>query len=437
MLQGGVGCIRLKPVSISNEPFWLMTATSDGVAHAGVPVALPRKLCSPLLPHMHAKGSVCATVHGDLDFVPDPFSSLFEQSVMVPRLYLKVTEIELRPPTPVSPKISVAVSFVSDFERRACIYVTYATFRPDLKNSFQESVSWLKTEYVEGYYGGRIITDFDQTRTVFPEAQLPLRKVMDRQIERGALRDSIELMHATASVEDYFDEIGRRDLLPRKRLEDRTKVFISYAHAAESRTRWVDRIRTHLLTLPQSLDLEIWDDSRIEAGQRWESEIAHAIRYARVAILVLTADFLASDFIRKAELPPLLEAAEAEGATILCVYGSDVHLSGVAERLSQYQFVNSLDVPLQALTEATRESVYKRLTQLVEKAFGQTLSAQSGPDVFFIILFDEIEKARPLKRFLRHELESKIARSLIGGQFAFVWLFISKLKVSALTTTPK
>ena len=104
---------------------------------------------------------------------------------------------------------------------------------------------------------------------------------------------------------------------------------------------------------------------------RYQKKIEKAIRNTRVAVLVLTADFMESDFIRKAELPPLLEAADADGATILCIYGSDLHLSGIANRLEQYQFVNDPQKSLLALTEAERESVYKKLTIAVEKAIGE------------------------------------------------------------------
>ena len=287
---------------------------------------------------------------------------------MVPRLYLKVQALDrYESPASVSPEATVAVSFVSEFEGAPRAYATYVTFRPDTAGSFEEAVRWMKSEYVEGAYGGRIITDFDQTRTVFPEARLALARVMGRLVSRGELREVVELMHTHASIDQLFDEIDRKDLLPARSSRRRKSVFISYAHAAEVETGWVKRLRTHLSGLPEDR-VDIWDDSRIRPGQKWRTEIDKALKQTRVAVLVLTADFLASEFIRSAELPALLEAAESDGATILCVYGSDVHLSGIASRLEQYQFVNSRNAPLQELSPSKREAVFRRLAAAVEEA---------------------------------------------------------------------
>jgi hypothetical protein len=369
MLQGGIGAIRLKPLNIFGEPHWLMTASSDGVTHSGVPLAIPRKLYSPLLGPIQQYGAVQATIKGELEFVPDPFSRLFDRAVMVPKLLIRVTEMVQFEPASVQLENSVAVSFVSDYQGSVKVYAAYVTFQPNVQGSFQEAVLWMKTEYVEGEYKGKIITDFDQTQTIFPEARLALSSVMDRLVSRGELRETIELMNASASVESYFDEVDRQKLLPSKEHGRRTKIFISYAHAAEVNTGWVRRIQTHLEGLAQSSDFEVWADTKIEPGQRWREEIEQAINHTRVAVLILTADFLASKFIREAELPPLLEAADANGATILCVYGSDVHLSGIAERLLRYQFVNKPEQPLQSLTDSARESIYKNLVKTVEKIF--------------------------------------------------------------------
>jgi len=260
---------------------------------------------------------------------------------MVPRLLLRVTDLEHAEPTAVSLETSVAVSFLSDYKGGLPnVYATYVTFRPDVEGAFEEAVSWMKNDYVEGEYHGKIITDFDQTRTIFPEARLALSKVMDRLVSRGELRETIELMHASASVEFYFDELARQELLPGKRRSDRTTVFISYAHAAEKETGWAGRIRTHLEGLGHSLSIEVWDDTKIDAGQNGDRKSNKRSDALGLPFLFLTAEFLASPFIREAELPLLLEAAETDGATILCVYGGEVHLSGVARRLTQYQFVN-------------------------------------------------------------------------------------------------
>lgn len=370
MLEGGIGAIRLKPINIFEEYHWLMTASSDGVIHSGIPLAVPRRFFPALLPAIHQNGAVCATVHGEIEFVPDPISRVFDQVPLVPKVLVRVTGMDHGKPKPIEMEGSVAVSFVSDYQNLPKVYATYVTFRPDVKGSFDDAIEWMKKEYVEGEYRGRIITDFDQTRTIFPEARLALSKVMDRLLSRGELMETIELMHATASVDSYFDRIAQRELLPPKSRDQRNKVFISYAHDVENETGWVKRIVTHLNGLKHNIPMTVWTDASIEAGTRWSEEIEQAMSTSRVAILILTPDFLSSSFIRDAELPPLLEAADADGTKVLCVYGSNVHLSsGVGERLARYQFVNDLAEPLNSLSDTDRESVYVKLTALVEKAF--------------------------------------------------------------------
>ena len=301
MLQGGIGAIRLKPMNIFGEAHWLMSGSSDGVPHTGVPLAVPRKLLGPLLAPIHIDGAVTVTITGELEFVPDPFTRLFDHAIMVPKLLIKVTGLGQAARTSMELENSVAVSFVSDYQGPVRVYATYVTFCPNVEGSFEKAVNWMKREYVEGGYRGRIITDFDQTRTIFPEASLALSNVMDRLVSEGALRESVALMHATGSVDSYLTEIDKRKLLPREQATDRTSIFISYAHAAEKSTGWVERIRTHLNGLTHASDFEVWDDSRIEPGQEWKKEIEQAISRTRVAVLVLTADFLASEFIRDGE----------------------------------------------------------------------------------------------------------------------------------------
>ena len=119
---------------------------------------------------------------------------------------------------------------------------------------------------------------------------------------------------------------------------DKFSVFVSYSHKDKA---WLERVQVHLRPLARGGQMELWDDTRIKSGQRWRDEIKAALARADVAILLISADFFASDFIANNELPPLLEAARSErGLVILGVHinYSDFENDRV---LSEYQTVNT------------------------------------------------------------------------------------------------
>jgi len=90
-------------------------------------------------------------------------------------------------------------------------------------------------------------------------------------------------------------------------------VFVSYSHRDEL---WKDRILTHLASLTEEISIAVWDDTRIPLGSEWAARLGAELAKADVAILLLSADFLSSDFIREIEVPTLL-AREAVGGVRL------------------------------------------------------------------------------------------------------------------------
>jgi tetratricopeptide (TPR) repeat protein len=93
-------------------------------------------------------------------------------------------------------------------------------------------------------------------------------------------------------------------------------VFISYSHKDEV---WKDRLLTHLRISEKEGLLELWDDRRIAAGTEWRSEIQKAIDAADIGILLISADFLVSDFIRGEEIPRMLERRSKNGMRLFPV----------------------------------------------------------------------------------------------------------------------
>ncbi|WP_298610067.1 SUMF1/EgtB/PvdO family nonheme iron enzyme [uncultured Thiothrix sp.] len=95
-----------------------------------------------------------------------------------------------------------------------------------------------------------------------------------------------------------------------------TDIFISYSHKDEP---WKDALERHLKVLELHGEFAIWDDRQIEMGSNWLPAIETALEKARVALLLVSSDFLTSEFIKRKEIPRFLQRREAEGLQIIPV----------------------------------------------------------------------------------------------------------------------
>ena len=88
-------------------------------------------------------------------------------------------------------------------------------------------------------------------------------------------------------------------------------VFISYAsydnNSANVEERWLDRLLQFLKPLELEGKISSWADTELSAGSGWRQEIRLAVEKAKVAILLVSPAFLASEFIRTHEIPGLLK----------------------------------------------------------------------------------------------------------------------------------
>ena len=141
----------------------------------------------------------------------------------------------------------------------------------------------------------------------------------------------------------------------------RKNIFVSYSHKDAT---FLERMQTHLKPSQRTGKIDFWDDTRIKAGDDWKKEIEEALKSAEVAILLVSPDFLASEFIAKYELPFLLEAAKKKGLKILQIYISHVDIND--SELRKIQAINSPNSPLKGLEEVEQDRVWKELSQTIK-----------------------------------------------------------------------
>ncbi|NEQ52634.1 MAG: TIR domain-containing protein, partial [Leptolyngbya sp. SIO3F4] len=218
-------------------------------------------------------------------------------------------------------------------------------------------------------------------------------KTLDRYLEKGRYEITcdrscidVNVRRLTAVLTDYdrFDELDKRggqerqdrfEQLKQQHIEYypdtakqqevlKDKIFISYSHRD---SEWLEKLQIFLKPLERSGSIVKWDDTQIQAGDEWLKEIERALASAKVAVLLVSQSFLASDFIAENELPPLLDASENKELTIIWV---PISYSTYEESaIKKYQAVHDPKQPLKSLDAAAQDQALVEISKKIKQAF--------------------------------------------------------------------
>jgi hypothetical protein len=94
------------------------------------------------------------------------------------------------------------------------------------------------------------------------------------------------------------------------------RAFISYSHKDETLRA---ELETHLKILSREGLLDIWHDRRIGAGDEWKEQIDENMEKAALILLLISADFIASDYCYDREMTRAMERQSAGTARVIPV----------------------------------------------------------------------------------------------------------------------
>jgi hypothetical protein len=92
------------------------------------------------------------------------------------------------------------------------------------------------------------------------------------------------------------------------------EIFCSYAHEDEE---WREKLETHLSLLKRLGLVSFWHDRLIAPGTSWAKTIDAHLETASVILLLVSADFFASDYCYGTEMKRALEREAAEEARVI------------------------------------------------------------------------------------------------------------------------
>lgn len=296
MLDGGVGNIRLKPITLNGTEYFFMSASSNGTCHEGFPVAVPAFFYNKVIDEIVTKGAVVKTLTGKIKNIPDALDQIYHGNREVPKFYLEIEDIAM-PQYPQSRhmedlEITIASSFVSAYEGPPKIYATYVTFDPAKQKSFKEMVRWMEDEYVEGRYKGKVITDFDETMSHFDNAAFSLKKVMNFEVQA---KDQIDLFNQLGidyrGIFQYQNDVKKLLQLKDADLKNQNKVFISYNHADQETA-----LQVKAFLESEGLEVII-DKEAMKTGEKIESFIINCIRTSGMTLSIVSKKSLISAWV--------------------------------------------------------------------------------------------------------------------------------------------
>jgi TIR domain len=103
------------------------------------------------------------------------------------------------------------------------------------------------------------------------------------------------------------------------------EIFISYSHKDEALR---EQLGTHLSLLKRQGVIDAWHDRRIGAGDEWAGAIDGHLNSAAVILLLVSSDFLASDYCYDLEMTRALERHDAGDARVIPVILRSVDWAG-------------------------------------------------------------------------------------------------------------
>ena len=88
-------------------------------------------------------------------------------------------------------------------------------------------------------------------------------------------------------------------------------IFVSYAHEDDEERK---DLTTHLRQIP---NVAVWDDRAIPAGSNWDEDITTRLNTADIILLLISKDFLDSEYVKDVEIKVALERNEAGDAIVI------------------------------------------------------------------------------------------------------------------------
>jgi TIR domain len=159
-------------------------------------------------------------------------------------------------------------------------------------------------------------------------------------------------------------------------MKEPIKIFFCYAREDEA---LLNKLKAHLSPLQRQGLINVWHDRDISAGAEWEKEISKYLNAAQIIVLLVSPDFMNSDYCYGIEMNRALERHERDEALVIPIIVRPVYWKIAS--LSQLQVLPTDGKPLTDRYWHTLDDAFLNVIEGIQRAI-ETLSqpAKRGSD---------------------------------------------------------
>ncbi len=177
------------------------------------------------------------------------------------------------------------------------------------------------------------------------------------------------------------------------------KVFFCYAHEDELLLK---KIQMQLKPLQRQGLIELWHDREINAGMEWEHEIGKQLNYAQIILLMISPDFMNSEYCYNVEVKQAIERHKRGEARVIPVILRPIHWQ------AEFGMLQALPKDGLPVTDSAWHNVDEACFNIAEgvRNVAKELSEKKPP----VILADDSDKVvvvaarKALSEYLKHSV---------------------------------
>lgn len=205
--------------------------------------------------------------------------------------------------------------------------------------------------------------------------------------------------------------LNRKDkMATRRKKTQKIELFYSYSHKDEDLR---NKLEKHLTILKRRGIISDWHDRRIGAGAEWHDEIEKHVDSAKIILLLISADFLASDYCDSVEVKRAMKKQESGEARVIPIMLRPVDWKG-----SPFSKLQALPANARPITEwRNRDSAFSTITEGIRRIVDEFKPSKSKVSVKLkkrktikvIVVEDEkkwIEKIRVVLKAQKFKVET-------------------------------